>query len=157
MAGRDVLPRARRKGLVIRELPDETLVYDLERHKAHCLNQTAALIWNHCDGQTSMAEITEKLESADSDLVRYAIAQFERRHLLEEPMTRRENFRQLTRRDVLRKTGLAAAVALPVIITILAPTAYAQGSCAPQGFSPCTPTTNCCSGVGNCNPGGHCK
>jgi len=39
------LPRARKDGLVIKELVNETLVYDLERDEAHCLNQTAALVW----------------------------------------------------------------------------------------------------------------
>ena len=46
-------PLARREGLVIRELADEVLVYDLDRDRAHCLNQTAAFIWQCCDGRTS--------------------------------------------------------------------------------------------------------
>ncbi len=29
---------SRRDELVVRELPDEVLVYDLRQHKAHCLN-----------------------------------------------------------------------------------------------------------------------
>ena len=40
-------PRARTEGLVVTELPDELLVYDLERHRAHCLNPTAALVFKH--------------------------------------------------------------------------------------------------------------
>jgi hypothetical protein len=47
-----MLPHARSEGLVIRELPEETLVYDLKRHRAHCLNPTAARVWSYCDGQT---------------------------------------------------------------------------------------------------------
>ena len=31
------LPQARTDNLVIRELDDETLVYDMERDEAHCL------------------------------------------------------------------------------------------------------------------------
>jgi hypothetical protein len=42
---RALMPRARRDELVVEELDDETLVYDLERHKARCLNHTAALVW----------------------------------------------------------------------------------------------------------------
>ena len=45
------LPHARTDNLVIRELDDETLVYDMERDEAHCLNQTAALVWKQCDGK----------------------------------------------------------------------------------------------------------
>jgi hypothetical protein len=43
--------------LVINELTDEVLVYDLKRDKAHCLNQTAAAVWKLCDGQRTVAEI----------------------------------------------------------------------------------------------------
>jgi|SRR6266404_6365388 len=38
-------PRLGRERLIIDELADEILVYDLDRHKAPCLNQTAALVW----------------------------------------------------------------------------------------------------------------
>ncbi len=33
-------PSARRKDLIIEELPDEVLVYDLNTDRAHCLNKT---------------------------------------------------------------------------------------------------------------------
>ena len=55
-------PQVRKDGLVVKELPEEMLVYDLERHRAHCLNQTAALVWKHCDGQTSAKEIATLLK-----------------------------------------------------------------------------------------------
>ncbi len=43
-------PLARKADLVTKEVADEVLVYDLKSHKAHCLNQTAALVWKYCDG-----------------------------------------------------------------------------------------------------------
>jgi hypothetical protein len=46
-----MFPRARAENLTVRVLGDETLVYDQERHKAHCLNATAALVWRHCNGK----------------------------------------------------------------------------------------------------------
>jgi len=49
MAG-EPLPQARSEDLVIQDIGDEVLVYDLTRHKAHCLNRTAALVWRKCDG-----------------------------------------------------------------------------------------------------------
>ncbi len=45
---RTLMPRARQDELVVKELPDETLAYDLKRHKAHCLTRTAAQEWQHC-------------------------------------------------------------------------------------------------------------
>ena len=44
-------PVARQEGLVIQEMPDEVLVFDLKTNKAHCLNETAAFVWKACDGK----------------------------------------------------------------------------------------------------------
>ena len=56
-------PIARKSGLVVQEVPDEVLVYDLESNKAHCLNQSAAMIWKSCDGNTSVSEIAKLVEN----------------------------------------------------------------------------------------------
>jgi hypothetical protein len=161
MAGKDVLPRARQDGLVIRELADETLVYDLERHKAHCLNKTAALIWNLCDGQTSVDEMEAILakqldQSIDSDVMLYALDRLGKKHLLENAATYAADQRRMSRRDVIRRVGVAA-VALPLITTIVAPTALAAACSAggklPDGC-PCNGNGNCISG--NCVNGKCC-
>jgi hypothetical protein len=55
--GKQQAPKARWEDLVLQEMPDEVLVYDLKGHKAHMLNQTAAFVWNHCDGQTTASEM----------------------------------------------------------------------------------------------------
>ncbi len=39
-------PRSRTEGLVVRQAGEELLVYDLERHRAHCLNRAAAIVWD---------------------------------------------------------------------------------------------------------------
>ena len=57
------LPAARTSGLVVRELAEETLVYDEERHRAHCLNRTAALVWRHCDGKTPVSVFYDEFRS----------------------------------------------------------------------------------------------
>src|SRR5258708_10867387 len=41
----------RTKGLVVTELKGEMLVYDLERHRAHCLNPAAAVALEVVDEQ----------------------------------------------------------------------------------------------------------
>src|SRR5947207_11051235 len=51
------IPNARRERLIIEELEGETLVYDLDSHKAHSLNASAALVWRHCDGRTTVSDI----------------------------------------------------------------------------------------------------
>ena len=56
------LPLARSEGLLVEELGDETLVYDRESHEAHCLNRSAALVWRHCDGTTTVADMVSLLQ-----------------------------------------------------------------------------------------------
>jgi hypothetical protein len=127
-------PLARNKGLVIRELPDEVLVYDLERDKAHCLNQTAAFIWEHCDGHTTVSEISGLLENSlkvpiHEDVVWCALNQLKKDHLLVDSMVWPASTMQISRRTLVRRVALAA-VLLPAVTTILAPTASAAGSCS---------------------------
>src|SRR6185503_11934931 len=83
------LPSARSEGLLIKELPDEVLVYDLESHKAHCLNEAAALIWKQCDGHTTVKQLAGILQtryetSVDEDVVRFGLDQLGKAKLLEE-------------------------------------------------------------------------
>ncbi len=51
------VPTAREKGLVVKSLNDEVLVYDLERDKAHALNQSAAFVWKKCNGHRTVTDI----------------------------------------------------------------------------------------------------
>lgn len=145
----DYKPLARTEGLVIQELPDEVLVYDLERDKAHCLNQTAALVWKYCDGKTRVAEIAEKLSKvtglpADEDVIWLALRQLSKAQLFPDIATYARGKGNINRRDVIRRIGIGAIAALPIITSVLAPTAHAAISC--EG-----PT---CSGVG---PNGGCE
>lgn len=150
-------PRARTDKLIIRELPDEVLVYDLERDKAHCLNQTAALIWRNCDGHTTAGELARKLARAispppDEQMIWFALKQLGNDHLLVEPVILPVQMQGLTRRQMIRALGLTAAVALPLVTTIVAPTPAQAHTCIGSG-GPCAQSSDCCSGL--CN-GGTC-
>ncbi|PYS25412.1 MAG: hypothetical protein DMF72_01745 [Acidobacteria bacterium] len=139
------LPRALRDNLVIRELDDETLVYDTERDEAHCLNQTAALVWELCDGKTSATEAARSIQqelrtNIDSDLVWLAVKQLQKFHLVE----RATKSPSVSRRDLVLKYA-PAALALPVIMSISAPTPAQSASCLPNG-APCSTNTQCCGG-----------
>jgi hypothetical protein len=148
------LPRARTDHLVIRELDDETLVYDTERDEAHCLNQTAALVWKHCDGKTTAREAVQSLQSAlgvpvGSDIVWLAVKQLERFHLVEGASRKSPG---VSRRTLVLKYA-PAALALPVIMSISAPTPAQGASCALTNQS-CL-TLPCCSQFDFCSPGSH--
>ena len=45
----------------VERLAGETLVYDLRRHRAHCLNPAATLVWRCCDGRTTVASAAARL------------------------------------------------------------------------------------------------
>ena len=154
------LPKARRNKLVIQELPDEVLVYDQERDKAHCLNQTAALVWKQCDGQTDVPTIAARLKDemqspVDERMVWFALDQLGRDSLLESPVMAPAFMAGMTRRQMVRAMGFAAAIAVPVITSIVVPSTAQAVSCLANG-QPCPggPTT-CCSNVCS-SPGNIC-
>lgn len=152
-------PRMRQKGLVIDELPDEVLVYDLDRHQAHCLNQTAALVWRQCDGRTAPRKIARYVQSEldqpfSEDLVWLALRQLKKIHLLEESVGLGMQPAAMSRRELVRAMGIAAAVSVPLITSIVSPTAVQASTCFPAGHA-CTTGVQCCSlqclGNGTCH------
>lgn len=157
------LPRARRAQLIVKELANETLVYDEESHEAHCLNQTAAFVWRHCDGHTSIAKIERLLEKqlktkVPEQVVWSALEQLEKSHLLEASAFRPQLLEGMSRRELIHRLGIGAALSLPVVVSIVAPTAAeaASTTCSPVG-GPCAVDSDCCAparcGVGGCfNP-----
>ena len=150
-----LIPEARRAGLVVQEMSEEVLVYDRESNKAHCLNRTAALVWSHCDGNKSVAEIARALAEetnapVDEDLIWLGVEQLSKTHLLRERATVPEQKKSLSRREVMRRIGLTAAVALPVVTSIVAPTAAQAANCLTAGQG-CTSSAQCCSQL--CNAG----
>jgi len=154
-----VSPVARTESLIVKEVDGETLVYDLKTDKAHCLNETAALVWKNCDGRKSVSEISKVL-SADSnasvkdEIVWLALDQLEKFELLEEAPAKPSFLAGMTRRQMVARLGIAA-VALPAIVAIVAPTASAQGSLIPPTFCCVNPSdcssTNCIQVPTPCN------
>ncbi len=151
-------PLARKEGLVIQELPDEVLVYDLDRDRAHCLNETAAFVWQRCDGRTTTGEIARSLGTkvnapVDEKVVWFAIDQLKQNHLMTNTPVPPQRVAGLNRREMVRALGLAAAVAVPVVASIVAPTPAQASTCLASG-QPCTTGAQCCSGV--CTGGTTC-
>ena len=135
------LPKARREGIISKETDGELLIYDRERDKAHCLNLTAALVWKNCDGLRNISELARAVSremdtTIDEAVVQLAIRQLDRDHLLENSGETYRLPTDLSRRAVVRRLGVAA-VLLPLITSISAPTALANVSC-----------------IGTCVPGG---
>lgn len=155
------IPTARVNGLVIQEVPNEVLVYDVERNKAHCLNETASMIWKSCDGKNSVSDIAKLVgsqtgQTVSDDLVWLAIDQFNESNLLE--MKLESKFAGQSRRDAIRKIGMAAMIGLPVVASLVAPrNAMAAVSCQCANPTDCLAQTGCisttiCNGSGVCAP-----
>lgn len=147
------LPSARKSKLVVRELAEEVLVYDEEGHRAHCLNRTAAMVWKGCDGKTPVAGIARRMSGqlsthVSEEVVWLALGQLAEFDLLAPGAPRAAPPGLLSRRKMLRRLGIAAAVSLPLITSVVSPTAA-------QAQSPCNetncPPPNCCAG-GVCQP-----
>jgi len=153
---REFLPLARREGMVIKEVDDEMLVYDLQRDKAHCLNTSAAAIWRMCDGKTAIDGLAASLEKetgakVDESVIWLSLQDLRRSHLLDDAVVWPERMIStkgmgMSRREAVRSIGLGAAIALPLVISITAPTAVQAASCGSR-CHPCNSGSDCCSGV----------
>jgi Coenzyme PQQ synthesis protein D (PqqD) len=140
-------PRARADCLS-REFGNEVLVYDLQRDVGHCLNSTAAAAWKLSDGSSSPSEIARALSRqlsarVDEAVVLLALDQLANAHLLvgsEVPV------RRLSRRVAIRRIGVAAAIVLPLVTSLVAPTAAQTASCL-HNLQPCTANAQCCSNL----------
>lgn len=156
------LPKACREKLVVRELGDEVLIYDLEQHQAHCLNRTAGMVWKYADGERAVADIAALLEKdfqspVSQELVELALFELEKYGLMQQ----QESVlalpeaagvlaeKRMSRREMVRRAGLAAVIALPIITSLVAPQPAAAGSCGGIG-TPCTSSIQCC---GTCTSG----
>src|SRR6185369_15396239 len=155
-----IMPRSRVDQLAVQQLADETLVYDLDRHKAHCLNKTAAAVWSRCDGRTDVAEMARVLHEDlglphDEAIVWLALGQLKTAKLLEGPVAAPATASSAGRRAALKRIGLVggAAALLPAISSILSPTAVSAATCGKSGTG-CATGAQCCSGV--CQPGNTC-
>ena len=161
------MPPARRDGLVVRDLPGETIVYDRERHQAHCLNRTAALVFRHADGTRSAHEIATLLGEGEpcerEAVVALALEQLSQVGLL----VGAEAVPDSARRAALRHVGLGAALLVPAIVSMLAPTPAEAATCVtscvgqPNGtpcncFAPDVPCGSATCVADSCNDGGGC-
>lgn len=151
----DVRPIASTDGMIVEELDTELLIYDTARDKAHCLNPAAATVWKHCDGQKTVEElqalIAPEAGAADSrDMIVGCLRDFQRRHLVTGTTGWLDSERQVSRRELLKRVSVTAAVVVlvPLVTTIVAPTPAAAASCLAGGAT-CSIGSQCCSG--NCS------
>ena len=180
-------PKSRRDEIVEQEVDGEILIYDLRADKALCLNKTSALIWQACDGKRTVAEINDLLGKqlnvqTDEDIVWLALDQLSKERLIDPAVDLENKFEGLSRRQVIKKIGVGSMIALPVVSSLVAPTAIhaqtllangavagmvssAVGNCGTPGegarttacdnqFGPACASGNAAEQPGSCNASG---
>ncbi|MEO0493049.1 MAG: PqqD family protein [Actinomycetota bacterium] len=136
----------RREGLIVQEVHDEVLVFHPERNEASALNQSAAIVFELCDGEHDVDEMRAALDDAgfgpaSVDAVWLALDELAAADLIDLTIPPVEH---MGRRELLKNLGVgaaAAAIALPVVETIGAPSASAQGSRPSTTVAPTTAAT----------------
>ena len=162
-------PVARQEGLIVQEMPDEVLVYDASTDKAHCLNHTAALVWKYCDGTNQVADITKIISRelnapVKEEFVWLALDQLEKEALLEKEAEFSLKTLGVSRREVIKRIGLASVIALPLVTSLLNPMSARAGTgcnvtCTPQNANSCAASggtapngaPNCINACGSTN------
>jgi hypothetical protein len=160
----ELRPRAREKDLIVQRSGEEILVYDISTGEAKCLSPSAAFVWGRCDGLKSAKEIAEEFEKelrspVSVDFVQLAFDELARNGLVNIPADAAAY--GVSRRQMIKKAGLTTMAALPVVASLIAPTAVSAQSCIPNNLT-CTTSSQCCSsccknvggGVNECKPGG---
>lgn len=147
-------PLARESALLVETLGQELLVFDSERQLAHSLNPVASIVWRACNGVRDPLEIATHC-GLDPDAVALALATLSDNGLLAQPMPSGEatgGVPGLSRRRMLKRTaaaGVGIGFGLPVITSIVVPSAAAAGSVGGGGAGPqCLTAGQICSGAG---------
>jgi hypothetical protein len=150
---------ARSEGLLIEQVGDETVVYDLESKEAHCLSALAARVFELCDGRLKLDGIAEAAgielgRSVTTDEVVAAVEQLEERRLLDTPfLVMHEG--GISRRDAIRRGVFATALVTTIGVPVATAAATDQ---IPTGCTGCGKNPDCISG--HCcqsNPGKACN
>jgi hypothetical protein len=140
------------QNVIVQEVFGEILIYDLERNIVRRLNPIAAAIWKQCDGHKDVAQIVQSMApqsegQVDEQVVLLAVRQLSRSHLFTAPAPEMPSAKRVSRRDWIKRMGIAA---VPVVTSMAVPTAAQAASCF-LALHSCTTNAQCCSGL--CVPG----
>ncbi|MGH9839624.1 MAG: PqqD family protein [Blastocatellia bacterium] len=132
-------PLSKKDFMVVEEMANEVLVYDTAKNKLHVLNPAAAAVWNHCDGKTGVSEIAGKLGAEsdgriNEDLTWLALEELGKSGLMEGTVDVPQD--HISRRAMIKKAAAAAALALPVVTTVIAPSPARAQSARSSSLQP---------------------
>src|SRR5271163_4664827 len=129
---------------IVEQLMNEVMIYDQKRNKAFCLNHKAAFVWQHCDGATTINELTALLQQVSPETVDTAVIQFALETLAADGLLEPSTFESgvpagMTRRSLMQKFGLSAAMSLPMVTALLVATPKTHASSSRPGRTSAPP------------------
>lgn len=147
-------PVSRQSNILLQNLEKELLIYDLQNHRAYCLNPPSKMVFQLSDGSKTALEISEAVSRKldvlfGEDLVWLALHDLERKDLLVNGKEFTDQLAGLSRRKMIKRVGLASMAALPIVASVVAPPAVHALSTLPPN-SRCTVPGQCTSG--SCAP-----
>jgi hypothetical protein len=126
-------PRSLTQGFSLQQVGQETLVYDEQRHRAYCLDAVASAVWQLSNGERTISAIAEEAglqvgRAVDTDAVLVALAQLDKNGLLAHRQMQGDApdlvaAGELSRRAMIGRLGVGAALIVPVVAAIAAPRA----------------------------------
>jgi hypothetical protein len=156
------LPRARKDGLLEETVGEELLLYDQDKHTAHCLSPIAACVWRHCDGERNIAQLA-RLAGVSEGMITGALHELREKDLLDaEPERTQSTIPGESRREAIdriaRYGAAAAAGSMVVSATAATPAMASSGETPCNSYWSATATYQMDSTViwPNPSPGLHC-
>lgn len=125
---------------MVSDLGKELLIYDHVTNKAFCLNETLKIVYQACDGQTTFDELKKENKKLVDEVILLSLDKLQTANLLS------DNFKtNVSRRSLLAKAAYSA-IALPVLLNLVAPSAVNAQSCIAGGAScALNDPARCCS------------
>jgi hypothetical protein len=129
-------PLARKSGIFAENLPEEVVLYDKTHDKVHCLNKTAAAVWENSDGSKTVDELTQVVKAKTGapvarNLVSQALEELEAAGLMEAGSAMASEAELHSRREAVGKMVMVGS-ALVATIVAAAPEAHASSD-PPKG------------------------
>jgi hypothetical protein len=147
----------RTRRVLVEELGDEVVLYDLDDDRAHLLSPNVARVWHAADGTRTVRHLRSAVVAetpAQSEFIVWdALEQLAAASMIQGSLIMPGRPGGMTRRTILKRLALTA-VAIPVITTIVSPTPAAALTCGQtcqlNGASPTPCLGEGNTGAGNC-------
>lgn len=134
---------ARTERLLTKRIGEETVLYDLATDEAHLLSIPSAAVWELAGTPMSVADLRVAASNAGHAPAADAAIQ----QLLSLGLLEPEVADGISRRTMIKRAAIAAAVGVPLVTTILAPTpaaATAASACTRTSGQSCGGANGCC-------------